>query len=603
MRRLAGSVLLLGTLAASLVVMLVAAVTASTSAAYVFAFAAAVGYPVEWTIRRRRRLDLALSRARVSVGVRYAVRDALLLVFALRSGAPSSVVAALVGWIMLEYAARTGYLKLGRVCDERRRLGFEWRNIEVPGLAIPDPPPDLIRRNGSRKILSAGMLPVAATIAWVLGADPALVWAGAACAAAIVLLLVGGMLVELGVTARHPDPEEVREQVAAVMIAYDPQVVIYLSGQRSSTFALNQWLPTLEKTTPRSMVIVRERAHLKATTEQLPVLYLPKAVDLERFVLPSLKVALYPMNGMRNNHLVRFPGIADIFVGHGDSDKGSSVNPISRMYDEVWVAGQAGRDRYRAAQVGVRDEQVREVGRPQLAEIDVVGAESDGQETADRPFTVLYAPTWEGFYAALGYSSLLSMGVGIVRTLLGISGVRVLFKPHPGTGIRDGEYTTACREVERMVEAAGNGSAVVEGDLYDAFNTADLLITDISSVVSDFLYSRKPYIVSNPHGEDHVGFRAEYPSTGGAYLLDPDCAALGEYLVDARGADSLRADRERTARYLLGEHTDDPIAVFDRALLDLVARWAAKTEPAAEPTAVGSTAAGSTDRPATATPA
>ena len=63
-------------------------------------------------------------------------------------------------------------------------------------------------------------------------------------------------------------------------------------------------------------------------------------------------------------------------------------------------AGPAGRDRYRLADVGVRDEQVREVGRPQLAEITRA---ADGSPATPGLFTVLYAPTWEGFYAEYSY--------------------------------------------------------------------------------------------------------------------------------------------------------------------------------------------------------
>ncbi|GAA2867842.1 hypothetical protein GCM10020220_066530 [Nonomuraea rubra] len=54
--------------------------------------------------------------------------------------------------------------------------------------------------------------------------------------------------------------------------------------------------------------------------------------------------------------------------------------------------------------------------------------------------------------------------------------------------------------------------------LYDCFNDCDLLISDISSVVADFLASEKPYAVTNVAGLPERAFHERYPSTeaGGA---------------------------------------------------------------------------------------
>ena len=74
--------------------------------------------------------------------------------------------------------------------------------------------------------------------------------------------------------------------------------------------------------------------------------------------------------------MLREPGTKHVFVGHGDSDKQASVNPYSKVYDEVWVAGLAGRERYARAGVGVLDRDIVEIGRPQLAGVHTFGAES-----------------------------------------------------------------------------------------------------------------------------------------------------------------------------------------------------------------------------------
>ena len=85
--------------------------------------------------------------------------------------------------------------------------------------------------------------------------------------------------------------------------------------------------------------------------------------------LSTVRVALYAANVGKNIHMLRVPTMKHVFIGHGDSDKLASVNPFSKVYDEVWTAGRAGRDRYAIADVGVRDDDIVEVGRPQLAPI------------------------------------------------------------------------------------------------------------------------------------------------------------------------------------------------------------------------------------------
>src|SRR3712207_7761873 len=64
-------------------------------------------------------------------------------------------------------------------------------------------------------------------------------------------------------------------------------------------------------------------------------------------------------------------------------------SPVTRVYDEIWVAGQAGRDRYLAVDEGVRAEQIRRVSRPQLAGLSRAPEPAGGVEWGP---TVLYAP-------------------------------------------------------------------------------------------------------------------------------------------------------------------------------------------------------------------
>jgi len=311
----------------------------------------------------------------------------------------------------------------------------------------------------------------------------------------------------------------------------------------------------------------------------------------------------------------------------------------------------------------VRDEDIVEVGRPQLAGIRTV---TEG--AANRMFTVLYAPTWEGWTDS--DISFKMMGLSIVQALLDhVPQVRVLYKPHPLTGVRDHSAVAVHKAIVALIEQANDeqrrartwlaeaaaGDAdwraaatelsrisarmtelshgsdrhpggwgswlrppqdeatlsrdsrpagtddtewkrlndawhaaywrsqgwwqhrVITGPLpvlYDCFNRADLLISDISSVVSDFMAAGKPYVVTNPDGLGEREFGERYPAAAAGYLLEPDCASLSDILaqVAAPGDDRLAEARRELRRYLLGPDDLDAQTQFAAAVDALAER-------------------------------
>ncbi|MEU7471598.1 hypothetical protein AB0A94_24265 [Streptomyces sp. NPDC044984] len=90
--------------------------------------------------------------------------------------------------------------------------------------------------------------------------------------------------------------------------------------------------------------------------------------------------------------------------------------------------------------------------------------------------------------------------------------------------------------------------------LYACFNVADLLISDVSSVISDFLASGKPYAVANTGGLPEEAFRAAFPTVVAATVLTPDAAGVPALLESVRdpGKDELAAARAELKLRLLG---------------------------------------------------
>ncbi|HEY2642158.1 MAG TPA: CDP-glycerol glycerophosphotransferase family protein [Galbitalea sp.] len=390
----------------------------------------------------------------------------------------------------------------------------------------------------------------------------------AACAVSCTVSLVGHARLErLG-----GDRAERLRAVRDALDAYSPEVVIFMSAPASGTYALNVWIQTAAAFTSKTLIISKEAAHLRnLEPTDLPIVVAPRARDVEYLTVSSVKVVLHPTTANKVYEIMRLRGLLQVFIGHGDSDKVSSYNPYSRVFDEIWVSGQAGIDRYTALGDGFREEQFVIVGRPQLAEIATVALDGSSETHTPRP-TVLYAPTWEGFLEQSNYSSLATMGVAMVRTLLAMPDPpRILFKPHPSSGHRMPAMREAQDEITRMLEAAGGDHAVYRAgtvSLYAAFNSADVMITDISSVLTDFLASHKPYLVTNPRNELLSEFLQAFPSSAAGSILDadltsqrgPDFVAAIERGLD--GDEAGRPERIALANYLLGEIKADPVAAF-----------------------------------------
>ncbi len=556
----------------------------------VFGAAALVSYAAEYAAPRlaRRPLEL-LAQVHLGVTMRFAARETAALLLVARAAGPDSAwsgvwaagpesawFVALAVSMFGVHGMRALHTTLAlRLRQTLSRMPVTTRNLDVSALRIPKLPPGWLGDPRGLRFLYLDALPV-------LGA----VWgAVAACCGAAMALALGaaGALALLPYVRRtRPLTDRVRvlEVVGAQVAAYRPEVILYFSGATAAAYQARMWLPVLERIDRRAIVVLRERGmarHLEPSS--LPMVCIPSSADLMSFrALSSAKLCLYVSNVGRNVHMLRIPTLRSAFLNHGDSDKEASFNPFSRVYDEVWVAGPAGRDRYRKAKVGVRDECVHEVGRPQLQ-----GISTEGPGLPYR--TVLYAPTWEGWNDDLFHTSLMTMGPRIVRALLEHDPpLRVIYKPHPLTGHRDKAALRAHRRIAAMIEKAelakskarhpsrAEGPAtyvrhlVVTGPephLYACFNQCDLLISDISSVVADFLASEKPYAVTNVAGLPEHAFHERYPSTEAGVLLGEDLAGLAEFLD---GEDTLARARVKLRSYLLGPEYPDALTRFNAAV-------------------------------------
>jgi hypothetical protein len=634
---------------------------------WLFAAAAVAGYAAEVIAPRVATYAVnLLNWLQVGTALRFVFREAALIVLLARVlDADAGPFAAFTLGVMALHGLRAVYSALAIYINQRRRLPVVTRNIDLSELRIPGQAPGLLTVNHSWKML---FLDVPAVMGGLVGdIEDDFTWSLAGMSVAVAVSIAACALVApYARRNRHlGDKARVLRVVNAQTREYAPQVALYFSGARDAAYQVNMWLETLARLDRPAVIIMRERwlVPLLGRTG-LPVVCIDGTVDLMNFSLPGVRVALYPSNTGKNIHMLRNRSMAHVFIGHGDSDKAASSNPYAKVYNQVWVAGQAGRDRYLRAAVGVRDDDIIEVGRPQLA-----GLAQASEGTAGPLGTVLYAPTWEGWDADdLTQTSLILMGSQIVRALLdNAPPLRVLYKPHPLTGTRDPRAAKAHKKIAAMIadanqargsahgSPAGSGPAdptgsagaaavaelariearllklaggvkaskssrtgpdyavlsrdgkpdpqaeeewqqleaawhklywsseggsrhrVITGPrptLYECFNQSDMLISDISSVVSDFIATGKPYTVTNPAGLADDDFRAKFPSAAAAYLIGPDCAGLADIgaLAAGNGDDPLAEDRRKLRCYLLGPDSPDAQTRFNDAIARLAER-------------------------------
>lgn len=435
---------------------------------------------------------------------------------------------------LLAVAVATGHMTTANLAVQRDRA---WFTPRVTGEAIT-------AGGGVFALAAAGSLVTGSAGPLWIAAAAAIATAGTAAAGA------AGALLHRRRSAHAGDGA-----VIAALEALEPAFIVHFSGPPGSVYQLDMWLPYLDRLGDPYAIVAREKAHLEELRgrTEAPIIVAPSMSELERLLVPSVKAAFYVNGSALNTHLVRFGHLKHLQLFHGESDKASSFNKVTAIYDAVFVAGQAAVDRYRAHGL---DLDFRKVGRPQLAAV------ATGPRTASGPRPVLlYAPTWTGLTSEFDYSSL-AIGKRIVEEALRRD-LAVIMRAHPYTRFN---LAAARRldEIERLLadDAERTGRAHLWGtqatgpSLVDCVNAADIAVCDVSGVATDWIASDRPFAVT-----DMAGLGERFPDEAwiakGAYRVDRDAANLAAVFDELLHTDSKAAQRKETREYFLGATTGD----------------------------------------------
>ncbi|MDQ0645013.1 hypothetical protein QFZ46_003173 [Microbacterium murale] len=235
------------------------------------------------------------------------------------------------------------------------------------------------------------------------------------------------------------------------------KIAVYFADGAVNMYQMRQWYRPLAELDKLWPVVVLARNAVGAekliAEDAPPVAFVPTVRDLEQFIRDQdIRIVLYVNQNTRNFQMFRYGRRWHVFINHGESDKMYMTTNQYKAYDYALVAGQAARDRLsRTLWDFDVDARTIEIGRPQADHFS--GALP---YTPDERTVVLYAPTWEGDRPSAHYGSIATHGETLVNALLATATHRVVYRPHPRSGVVDDEYGAAHRRIIAAIAAANS---------------------------------------------------------------------------------------------------------------------------------------------------
>lgn len=326
------------------------------------------------------------------------------------------------------------------------------------------------------------------------------------------------------------------------------KVAVYFADGAVNMYQMRQWYRPLSELAKRWPVVVLSRqatgAEKLLEEDAPPVVFVPKIRDLEHFIATQdIRIVLYVNQNTRNFQMFRYGRRWHVFINHGESDKMYMTTNQYKAYDYAFVAGQAARDRLsRTLWDYDVDNRTIEIGRPQADHYA-----GTLPYTPDERTVVLYAPTWEGDRPSAHYGSIATHGEALVTQLLASGTHRVIYRPHPRSGVVDDAYGAAHRRIINAINTANAADASAQ-HVYDSapelgwqLTAADVAIVDISAMVYDRLAAGKPLMITKPSDE-----RASIDTQG--YLADCEWLTAENASNIVAEVERVRADEAAIAR-------------------------------------------------------
>lgn len=353
------------------------------------------------------------------------------------------------------------------------------------------------------------------------------------------------------------DDTDIQQKIDCLNIGlFNPEVILIWGGDLAYS-QLSIWAPILRRSKLKHAIFCKslkgkEQGHAKL--ENVPIFGAKEGSDT-KFIAnyaDSASAMLYMTDKNDNFGYVRaYPHLIHVAAHHGDSDKHASYNRLFGAFDYLLVADRNSMNRYLSANIQLSPDHFLTIGN---SVIEGVKFEKNNQLK-----NILFAPTFEGHGESVNYSSLLR----IKNCFNEMSDFNLMLRPHPGTGMREIQYKKVVEELN--LKAVDN----LKKSKMRQFNWSDILICDISGIMSEYLFTSKPIIVPVSASD---GWLYHYIHNLGikdyVYLWDYQNVSLESIILDIQNNDSLYENRikRRNELFCGVENIEQSVGLYDRAL-------------------------------------
>lgn len=329
--------------------------------------------------------------------------------------------------------------------------------------------------------------------------------------------------------------------------------IMYLGGGNACNH-MSIWIQLFEGLSDFCLVFRNKGQYEKALVlfPNFNSIYVKSTLDMEMLYeqFSNLKRIFYLSTPAKNNESIRFNEYTHIFLGHGDSEKKSSATKVLRMYDELWVAGKAHKDRFETQGINCSSINFVEVGYPPVRKLLELSNTSKKKNEIKK---CLYLPTWEGSFIDQTYSSVL-FGEIILDKLLQYKIEKIGVKFHPFTGHKNNEYLAKVEFINNFFYSKMDTnftSYKPDVSVENIIPDYDFFICDCSAVVTYCLAFNKPIFIYINKNIENISSKMPYDVYTYTFSSPQEFEHVLKKFIEK--GDYKRNEREKAIEYYLNK--------------------------------------------------
>lgn len=347
----------------------------------------------------------------------------------------------------------------------------------------------------------------------------------------------------------------------------DPRFILHTGSNiiNGGITNIEPWIPLFEKVGFEFIIVTRSidvYQKLYRDYPEIGVSLISSPESLDNLIQKFQKITafFYVANTANNNLLLRRAEGRHIFLGHGDSDKSSSMNRFFRVYDEIYVAGQAHIDRFLNADFDTSGMKFRIIGRPDTKNI------FEGKFNINKIKKIIYIPTWEGYCTEQNYTSL-HIFDELIEKVSKNTNLPINAKLHPITGAVKKTYLDF--ENKSKSNTIKNFRFIPRNiKLTEILDQESIYICDISATVSECLAFNCPIFLYIPQSKESRIVSGKIKFSDFSYTFSDLDELIKKINFVIEGNDYLREKRETAIDYFISPKAIKEQA-FQKALTEL----------------------------------